>query len=278
MQTRTEQLPNVANYVALLHGPILLAARTGNEDLKGLMANDGRWAHIASGTRLPVDKAPIIIEDNLQDMVKKLKPVQGKPLTFAINDVRLENPAATVLEPFFKIHDSRYMMYWMALSQSKYQTYLDSLSKVEEKKLAIQNRTIDYVAPGEQQPEVDHSMQHANSRSGSLHDEFYRDANGDGYFSYALSTEGKTGLSLMVRYWGAEWGNRKFEIYIDDQRLVVEDNTGRWNQSRFFDVTYPIPVDMLRGRKNIRVKFQSLPQNTAGGVYYIRLLENEKTK
>jgi len=31
----------------------------------------------------------------------------------------------------------------------------------------------------------------------------------------------------MVRYWGAEWGSRKFEIYIDDELLITEDNTGR---------------------------------------------------
>lgn len=278
MQTRIEKLPNVPNYIALLHGPILLGAKTGTEDLKGLDANDGRWAHIASGKRLPVDQAPIIIEDNLTAIARKLKPVEGKPLTFATTDIEMVNATTLVLEPFFQIHDARYMMYWMALSKSKYQSYLDSLSREENKKLAIQNRTIDYVAPGEQQPEVDHSMKHVNSRSGSSHDGFYRDAHEGGHFSYLLSTDGKTDLSLMIRYWGAEWGNRKFEIYIDDHKLVEEDNTGRWNQSRFFDVTYALPNEMIQGKKNIRVKFQALPQNTAGAIYYIRLLESEKAK
>jgi uncharacterized protein len=278
MHGRIEQLPNVPHYVALLHGPILLASKTGTEDLKGLMANDGRWAHIASGKRLPVDKAPVIIEDNLPGIVDKLKPVEGKPLTFAMADVTMENAKPLVLEPFFQIHDARYMMYWMALSRNKYQSYLDSLNQVEAKKLAIQNRTIDYVAPGEQQPEADHAMDLLNSRAGSLHDGFYRDASDGGHFSYLLSTEGKTDLSLMIRYWGAEWGNRKFAIYIDDHMLVEEDNTGRWNQSGFFDVTYPIPDEILRGKKNIRVKFKALPQNTAGAVYYIRLLDKEKSE
>ncbi|MDM8161535.1 hypothetical protein QUH73_17065 [Labilibaculum sp. K2S] len=34
---------------------------------------------------------------------------------------------------------------------------------------------------------------------------------------------------MRVRYWGAEWGSRKFDIYIDDEKLLTEDNTGKWN-------------------------------------------------
>ena len=82
----------------------------------------------------------------------------------------------------------------------------------------------------------------------------------------------------MVRYWGAEWGGRKFAIYIDDELLVEEDNTGRWNQSRFFDITYAIPDKLISGKQHIRVKFKALPRNTAGAVYYIRLLERDETE
>ena len=78
----------------------------------------------------------------------------------------------------------------------------------------------------------------------------------------------------MVRYWGAEWGNRKFDIYIDDQKLITEDNTGRWNLAAFKDVSYTIPESMVKGKSNIVVKFKALEGSTAGAVYYIRLLKN----
>ena len=80
----------------------------------------------------------------------------------------------------------------------------------------------------------------------------------------------------MVRYWGAEWGSRKFDIYIDDKKLVTEDNTGKWNQSKFFDVNYVIPDSMIKGKDHVRVKFQSLQGSTAGGVYYVRLIKINK--
>jgi hypothetical protein len=271
MHNTIEHLPNVPEYIAIMHGPILLGAKTGTEDLRGLVADDSRWGHIASGKRLPINEAPIIIEDNLAALATKLKPVAGKPLTFTASQIKLVNPINIVFEPFYKIHDARYMMYWMALSNKQYRSYLDSVTLLETRKMELQKRTIDFVAPGEQQPEADHAMQRQSSSTGNNLDEFWRDARNGGFFSYKMATNNETGLSLIVRYWGAEWGNRKFDIYIDDQKLITEDNTGRWNQSQFQDIEYAIPDAMVKGKESVRVKFQALPGSTAGAVYYIRL-------
>lgn len=271
MRNTVEQLAHVPEYVAIMHGPILLGAKTGTEDLKGLVADDSRWGHIAGGKKLPLDKAPILVEDNVAAIASKLKPVAGKPLTFAASGLKMMNPVNTVFEPFFALHDSRYMMYWMALSNSQYRTYLDSLALLEKEKLDLQKRTVDFVAPGEQQPEVDHAMQRQNSNAGNNLDEFYRDARSEGFFSYKLATNNETGLSLIVRYWGAETGNRKFDIYVDEEKLATENISGKWNQRKFQEVEYAIPDSMVKGKASVRVKFQALPGNTAGAVYYLRL-------
>lgn len=273
MHNSIEHLPNVPEYIAIKHGPILLAAKTGTENLKGLLADDGRWAHIAHGERLPIDQAPIILEDDLAKIGEKLTPIQGQPLTFEAPNLNMINTGSKLtFEPFYRIHDARYMMYWMALSSKQYRSYLDSIAALEQEKLLLQKRTIDFVAPGEQQPEVDHAMQSEQSRKGSFMDEFWRDATNGGYFSYQLATNGETDLSLRVRYWGAEWGNRQFDIYIDGDKLLTENNTGRWNQSQFQEIEYAIPASMLQGKTQVRVKFQALSQHTAGAVYYLRLL------
>jgi len=271
MHNSIEHLPNVPEYIAIMHGPVLLGAKTGTEDLKGLIADDGRWSQYAGGEYLPVDKAPVLIEDDIQSIGNKLVPVQGKPLNFRLN-VKMANPVELTLEPFYKIHDARYMMYWLALSNSGYKAYTDSLANIEKEKLALEKRTVDQVAAGEQQPEVDHAMQLEKSNKGNNLNEFFREARDGGFFSYDLATNSETGLSLMVRYWGAEWGDRKFELFIDDQKLVTEDNTGRWNQSMFKDVVYLIPDAMVKGKTHVRVKFQALPGSTAGAVYHVRLV------
>ncbi|WP_207533959.1 glycoside hydrolase family 127 protein [Desertivirga arenae] len=272
MHTTVEHLPNVPNYIAFMHGPILLGAKTGTEDLRGLIAGDSRWGHIASGKKLAVDKAPILIEDNIESLGNKLTPVSGKPLTFKLTGVKIVNPTDVVLEPFYKIHDSRYMMYWMGLSNKQYKSYLDSVAKIEEFNLALQKRTVDFVAPGEQQPEADHFIQKQNSNTGNTMDQFWRSAQNDGFFSYSLSTNKETNLSLIVRYWGAESGNRKFDIYINDKKLASEDISGKWNQQQFQEVEYSIPESILKGKEKIIVKFQGQQGNIAGPVYYVRLV------
>lgn len=274
MHNTIEHLPNVPAYIAIMHGPVLLGAITGTEDLKGLIADDSRWGHIPSGKKLPLDKAPILIENDSAAITDGLVPVSGAPLHFTMRGIKMINAANLQLQPFYQIHDARYMIYWMALSEKQYQVYLDSLAAAEKERLALDNRTVSFVAPGEQQPEADHAMQSDKSRKGTAQGQFYREATDEGYFSYSLATNGETNLSLRVRYWGAEWGNRNFEIYIDDQKLATENNTGRWNQSRFFDIEYRIPAGMLKGKDHIRVKFKALKGAATSAVYYIRLVRS----
>jgi len=274
MDNTVEHMPNVPDYVAFMHGPVLLGMKTGTEDLKGLLADDGRWSQYASGKKLPVDKAPVLVCDDVENLGEHLVPVEGKPLHYKLDAQRI-NAIDAELEPFSGIHDSRYEIYWLALNEEGYKEYLDSLSAIETARIALEARTIDSVAPGEQQPEADHRMESNRSNSGVTNDVFYRDATGGGYFSYELDTDGITeGISLYVKYWGVgEWATRKFDIYIDDQLLLSEDNTGRWMQSQFKAVEYPVPAPVLEGKETIRVKFQALPGATVGGVYDIRVLK-----
>ena len=275
MHNTIEHLPNVPAYIAIMHGPILLGAKTGTEDMKGLIADDSRWGHIPGGEKLPVDKAPIFVADNISSITNDLVPVKNEPLHFTVKDVKVVNPVNIELQPFYTIHDARYMMYWMALSNTQYKSYIDSIAIAEKEKLALEKRTIDFVAPGEQQPEVDHAMQNEKSRTGTNQDKMFRQAFNGGYFSYNMATNNETGLSLMVNYWGAEWGANKFTIYIDDEKLATEDNTGRWNQSQFKEITYHIPDAIVKGKEHVRVKFQAMEGASAGPVYYVRLVREK---
>ncbi len=274
MHNTIEHLPNLSQYIAILHGPILLAAKTGTEDLKGLIADESRWGHIPSGEKLPLDQAPVIIDEQT-NIANSLILVPNSPLHFTIRGLKMINPINAELQPFYQIHGARYMMYWMALTKDQYQSYLDSLSTIEKQNLALQKKTIDQVSPGEQHPEVDHALQMENSHSGVSNGKKYREATDGGYFSYNLSTGNKINLKLIVTYWGAEWGNRKFDIYINDKKLLTEDNTGRWNRSAFYDISYTIPDTVVNDKKYIRVKFQSMPDNSAGGVYGVRLVDEQ---
>ncbi|MTK54341.1 glycoside hydrolase family 127 protein [Paludibacter sp.] len=276
MHNSVVQLPNVPNYIAFMHGPIVLAAKTGTNDLTGLVAGDSRWGHIAGGKKMPLNEAPVIIEDNESTLADKITPVAGKPMTFSLSGIKMANKIDALLEPFYKIHDARYEIYWMRLSDSQYRSYADSLAQVEQQKLALQKRTVDFVAPGEQQPEADHFIQKENSNTGNNQDEFWRDARDGGYFSYRLSTNKETNLSLSIRYWGNERGPRNFDIYIDDVKLTSENLSGKWNSNKFQNVEYPIPDAAVAGKDFVRVKFVPQQKNMTASIYYIRLLRESK--
>jgi hypothetical protein len=98
----------------------LLGAKTGTEDLKGLVADDSRYGQIPSGKKLPVDMAPIIIGDDRSKIANELIPDKVKPLTFTAPALNMVNSEKVELEPFFRIHDSRYMIYWMTLTRDQY--------------------------------------------------------------------------------------------------------------------------------------------------------------
>ena len=276
MYTHVEDLPGVTDYVALLHGPIVLSAKTGTSNLNGLVADDGRWSHIASGALESLDQAPMLASKK-EDIPSKVEPVKGEPLHFKAPYLfAKQKDANLLLQPFYEVHDARYMMYWMVLTDP---SILDRLEKEQKEALALDEKTVDKVAPGEQQPEVDHKMKIENSTSGTHQGEFYRDAGkcsgGDGgLISYEFETNSEDSLSLMVRYWGNEGCTRIFDIKIDDEKLTTETISNRWKKDEFVNVTYPIPDAMIKGKKIVRISFTA-SSGMVGGIFGVRLLRNK---
>lgn len=275
MHHSIEKLPNVLHYIAFMHGPILLSAKTESSDVRRWIADDSRFGQYPGGAKLPLNQAPILIDDNFNNLDGKLVPVKGKPLHFTLNIPMMNVDKPLELEPFFGIHDSRYMMYWMSLSKADHRAYVDSITVLENEKMELQKRTLDFVAPGEQQPEMDHQMESQNANKGDFQNEFYREVRNQGFFSYKMKSNASSDLNLMVRYWGAEMGNRQFEIYINDKLLVTEKISNKWNKNQFFNVEYPIPNEWLSGQEYIRVKFQAVTGNVAGKVFYVRLVRKK---
>lgn len=273
MHNSIKYLPNTPQYIAIMHGPVLLGMKTGTEDLAHLVADDSRFGQYASGKKLPVDKAPILINNDIESIATQLTPIPGKPLHFRLS-TRMENAIDNELQPFFEIHDSRYMMYWLALTEKNYKEYIAQLAKEEEERQLLEARTIDKVQPGEQQPETDHKMETDNSFTGNTNDVFYRDARDGHYFSYLMQTGGKTDLDLQLKYWGVgEWKTHEFDIFIDDVLVKSVNNTGKYRISEFKTETYDIPSSVLKDKTQVRIKFVAHPNKQIGEIYGVRLLE-----
>jgi DUF1680 family protein len=297
MRTTIERLPDGSDYVAILHGPIVLAAKTGEDHVDGLIAGDGRMAHVSTGPYLPLDSAPMLVGD-IATLADRVRPVSGRPMTFTASEI-IRPPEARGLElvPFFRVHDSRYMIYWRAVPPDEYSAVVSQLAAEQKERLALEARTIDRVTPGEQQPEVEHRIRSEGSTTGATNGRTWREASG--WFSYELrlvasappgastgtqappsnattsasqeSTSAQP-LDLFVTYWAGQ-RDRRFDILVND-RLIASVVLDGVQPDRFFDVTYSIPADVVRAAPNgvLTVTFAAKPGSRAGAVYDVRLL------
>lgn len=274
MHAYIKPMINVPQYVAIMYGPILLGMKTGTEDMRSLIADDSRFGQYAGGKKLALDEAPILLPKHLDDIAKNLKPVPGKPLHFKLA-THMENTIDGELQPFFEIHDSRYMMYWLALGENDYKAYMQKLADEEKARQALEARTVDKVNPGEQQPETDHRMETDDSNKGNTDGIFFRDAKDGHYFSYLMQTKGETNLSLQLKFWGQdEWRTSEFDIYVNDKLLCSVNNSHRWRTTQFKTVDYAIPSEFVKGKKEIRVKFVAHKGKQVGQIYGVRLVKH----
>jgi DUF1680 family protein len=274
MHAYIKPMINVPQYVAIMYGPILLGMKSGTEDMRGLIADDSRFGQYAGGKKLALDEAPILLPKHLDDIAKNLKPVPAKPLHFKLA-THMENTIDGELQPFFEIHDSRYMMYWLALGENDYKAYMQKLADEEKARQALEARTVDKVNPGEQQPETDHRMETDDSNKGNTEGIFFRDAKDGHYFSYLMQTKGETNLSLQLKFWGQdEWRTSEFDIYVNDKLLCSVNNSHRWRTTQFKTVDYAIPSEFVKGKKEIRVKFVAHKGKQVGQIYGVRLVKH----
>lgn len=272
MSTRLERLPDGSDYAAVMHGPILLAARTGTEDLEGLQADGSRMGHAAPGPFEALDAAPMLVGDP-QEMAARIRPVPGRPLHFtAAGLIRPDSFDTLELEPFFRLHDARYMMYWRLATPAQYETVVSELRTSEAARLALDARTVDLVIPGEQQPEVEHNFSGGDSHAGNSFGRSFRAARD--WFSYELNARGADALELQLTNWGNAWRPEGYTVEINGTvigTVAVPGNRGE----RFTVETLPIPAEILRAAPEGVLKVAFRPAAEDSGVpplYEVRLV------
>lgn len=226
MATRVENLPDGSDWVAVMHGPLMLAARTGEEGIEGLIADDGRGSHVAPGPYLPLDGAPMLVGER-DALAAQIVPVPGEPLVFtAATLIQPGGFRQLRLEPLSRVHDARYMAYWRTATQSEYPAVVAAIQAKERAREALDARTLDRVQPGEQQPEVEHGYEGQDSATGNLMGRAWRDA--AGWFAYRLQArDGATAtpLALQLELFGGDW-NVAMDVEVEGYVLSRVEMTG----------------------------------------------------
>jgi hypothetical protein len=272
MATHLEQMPDKSHYYAVLYGPIVLAAKTNPFPAEHLnfLADDSRMGHIPSGQVCPLESAPTFVADS-RDFIQRFKPVPGKPLTFTAPAGLVQGGTGAPIEfiPFFRLHDSRYVVYWPQSTPGAYAQMRAQTAAREAERLALDARTIDQVAPGEQQPEVDHGFKGEGAETGVNHGRHWRHAKQ--WFSYQLKDPKHEAKLLRLTFARADAG-RRFDIVVNGQR-IGEVELSKDEAEEFYTRDYALPAALAQAEGGkLEVKFIAKEGSVAGGLYGLRLL------
>lgn len=260
MQTTLERLGGDSDYAALVHGPIVLAAPTSQDRLDGLFAGEGRWVHIPNGPLVPLNQAPMLVCDDPQSIPTHLRPVPGKPLTFSAASVIQPHAFADrELIPFFRVHESRYMIYWRLATPHEYEAVVRGLQAEEKAKMVLAQNTLDLVIAGEQQPEMDHHYQAEQTDVGEHEGRHWRDSRA--WFSYELKTQANVGVELMVTY-AVSAESRRFDILVNGRHIAAVDRLPTGGEP-FVVARYPIETSILEQASDGRLTVRFLARDNA---------------
>lgn len=250
---RLEAMPDDSNRVAVMYGPLVMAGDLG--PINDTVPRDLMYV-------------PVMMTDN-RNPSEWMKPVENKINTFYTENTG--KPRDVEMRPFYTFYDRRYSIYWdlftNELWEDRQEEYEIELAEKERIRLA----TIDFVQPGEMQPERDHNFRGEKTEPYRFNDRQYREARG-GWFSFDMKTSGEISLALAVDYWGGFPGAKTFDILVNE-KLIATENISNKKDGHFLTVQYAIPEEYITGKSKITVKFKAHPGNTAGPVFGVRTIK-----
>jgi len=253
----------------------VLAHPAGDWALTGLRADGSRMAHVASGPEVPLDQTPVLLTTPETIPSKVVADPTAGPLHFRLVDI--VEPAAKdglALIPFFRLHDARYQMYWETTTREGIAARQQQLAATEKARAAREAATLDSVAPGEQQPEVEHGYQGEGTESGLYNGRHWRHGR---QFQYTFNARGEKAVTLSVTYSGSDAG-REFDILANGTVIATQVLRGE-KIGEFVEKRYELPATILAAAPDSRVTIKFVVKKLlAGGVFDVRLLRADGPK
>ena len=250
LDLRIEPTPGDANTIAILRGPMVMAA-----DLAPASAD---WD----------SPDPAMVGENL---LSGFAPVaSAERVSYSTRGVA--RPADLTFVPFYSQYERRSAVYFKRFSEEAWKAEEAAYRADQERQREIAARSVDVMQLGEMQPERNHNLTSEISYPIIYRGHHGRDARAGGYFEFTLQI--KPGpLVLMATYWGDGRG-QTFDILVDNALLATQQLRNN-KPGKFFDVEYPLPEKLTRDKSSIKVRFVPHERSTAGPVFAVRLFMQE---
>lgn len=245
LDLRIEATPGDATTVAVLRGPLVLAADLGP-------------------VAQPWDRAdPALVGD---DLLAAFRPTDADRALYATRGVA--RPADLTFVPFYRQYDRRSAVYFKRFTEAAWHTEEAAFTAEQARLKDLAARSIDVMHLGEMQPERDHQLDSAISYPVTYRGRQGRDVRSGGFIEFGMKVRPGP-LILQATYWGGERA-RDFDILVDNVKVATQhlDND---RPGRFFDVDYPLPEALTRGKQAVRVRIVAHDRSTGGPVFGMRL-------
>jgi DUF1680 family protein len=246
MDLRLEPTPDDPATVALLRGPLVLAADLGPADT-------------------PFDgPAPALVGEN---PLAGIAPVDASRCRFESRG--LGRPADLQLSPFFGLHDRRTAVYFRRYTPGQWRQAL-ALREAERKAAAeLDARSVDVVRLGVEDDERRRALTSALSYAVSYRFRAGRDARTGGFMEFDAAVRDEP-LVLRATYWGGE-RDRLFYIEVDGERIATERLQGE-HPGEFIERDYALPARLISGKAKVRIRIEPAAGHTAGPLFGCRIL------
>jgi hypothetical protein len=221
---------------------------------------------------------PALIGEEEQ-ILSSIKPAAGKSMTFTgspvvFRSVGAKANTAFTLVPFYQMSNKPYIVYWDRLTISQWKDKEEQYKAELARQKELDAQTVDKVVIGEPQSEGDHERKGEKTQAGDFGNRKWRHAVDGGWFSFAMKVSPDNPVDLVCTYWGSDSGGREFDILIDGTKIATEVLNNN-SPDKFFDVTYPIPQELTKGKDKVTVRFQGHENKTAGGVFGCRIAQRK---
>lgn len=259
-------LPDARQVVAFKYGPVVLSAALGQNDLS--VSATGVAVSVPTRNMLVKDFITTMNEcpqewlEQLEDRVVRLEQDE---LAFALRGT--DEDERLVFTPHYKQHSERYGIYWRLVEADSAELQKHILQgKIRQR---VQDATLDSLPVGNDQYELEHSIEGENTSVATWDGYNIRKAENGGWFSYRMKVAPRTDNYLSVTYFSGNNG-KKIAIYVDGEQIASE--VLHTDEARsFYERSYLIPAEAVGGKTEVEVKFV-VPEKENGIFDLLRMM------
>lgn len=272
---RLEPTPDRPRRTALLWGPLVLAGDIGPERRRARGPE--------RETEAPPPVVPVLVAAE-KPVDSWLTPVAGSAVPrFRTASVgRSPDAEARALDvelvPFYLLPKRTYALYWDTYTDREWDAQKALYAAEAERLRKLEAATVAFVQPGDPGSEGKVGYQ-AGETTFPYRIEGRPARTSRSWFSYTLPVDAAQELALVLTFNSDDrrYSPADFEIQVDGKPLTTQ-HLDRSDPPRFYDVSVPIPAELVKDRSSVTLRFQATPGSQVPAIFGVRVVRAKDLK